>query len=289
MAACANHGSGGIASVAETGAFPMPRGSGLSEVWTGKNANIAGRCTRGQAFDRADQMADGNDLIGQVARLQRHGNLLHLGLQRVAAAEEFGDDRGIEQELLAAGEVEQRFHFMRELVHRHELQEAGIALEGMKGAKNGIERLGMIRLLVEDEQRRLDLLKVINRLGIKFREQLAVFVEGDGQQCVDAGGQRCAADHGSGRRFGSDRFTAERRHGLGCLHGGDGAGQPIDQIAQLSECGFVERLGSIEFFIEGAVNEGQGFADMWLVAAELADFAQQTVGGDQAVVTTGLG
>src|SRR4051812_45313329 len=115
-------------------------------------------------------MADWHDLIGQLASFERARDLLRECGERVTAAEDFGDDGRGETQLVVARKVEERLHFVRQRVHGHETEETRVALDRMEGTENCGERFGVLRLLVEREQRGLDLLKMVHRLRMKFAE-----------------------------------------------------------------------------------------------------------------------
>jgi hypothetical protein len=66
---------------------------------------------------------------------------------------------------------------MGQRVHRDEAEKPGVPFNRMERAKNRRERLGIIGLLVEREQSRFDLLKMVDRLGIELPEKLAILLE----------------------------------------------------------------------------------------------------------------
>src|SRR5690606_34234191 len=123
-----------------------------------------------------------NDLIWQLALFECERDLLGQRLQGITASQDHRDDRGVEAKLSIARKVEQRFDFMRERLHRHEPEETGVAFDRMKRAENRIERFGIVRLLVERKQGRLDLLQVIHGLTVKFSQELLVVLEMQQQQ-----------------------------------------------------------------------------------------------------------
>jgi hypothetical protein len=152
--------------------------------------------------DCLDEMADRHDLAWQAAMFQGFGNLCDERLQGVAAEKNLRDDLGIQAQLLVPGQVQQRLHLVRQGVHGNQSEESSDSLDGMKRPEDRMERLGIVELMFEGEQRRLDLLKMVERLGMKLCQQFAIFLEIEVEQHIDSLGKLCNCRRRGGLRRG---------------------------------------------------------------------------------------
>ena len=212
-------------------------------------------------------------------------------LQGVAAEKDLGDDLRIEPDLAIAGEIEQRLDLVRQRVHRHEAKKPGDSLDGVKRPEDGVERLGLVWLQFEGEQRRLDLLEVFDGFGVELREQLTVLIETEVKQDIDRLGEPVVggrAGRGGGRRSGGGWAGVKWPDGLFLAGLGDCVGQPFHEAAEQSERRFIERTGGIEQGLDLLADRPDRREQHGLGCARFSAVAEQTEGGDQAVVATGL-
>ena len=169
---------------------------------------------------------------------------------------------------------------MRQRVHGHESEEASVALDRVKGTEDGVERIRVVRLLFERQQRCLDLLQVISNFGVEFGQQLPVVTQRELHQ-----GVRCGLRFGRGTTAaGSARANCHRGNrpaGLGCI---EGARQPVDQTAQVFEGRLVKGPGGVKQRFDAGVHGLHRSVQSRFVGAPLGQLAQEAVGWNQTVV-----
>ena len=228
-------------------------------------------------------MADRDHPVGGRTSLERPPHLFDQGLQGVAAAQDLRDDRRVQPQPAVARQVEQRLHLVREAVHRRQPEEPRVALDGVKRAEDRVQRLGIIRAPLQGEQRRLDLLQMLEGLAIKFRQQLAVLPEVELQQGIGQIHRRRRTGAGDGRRRRKGG-RGGRRQGRAAAPGRQRSRQPFDEDAQAADQRGGKRGGRVQAALKFGQQGVDGLEHRRLGRAQRPHFPEQAVDGNQPLV-----
>ena len=205
----------GAAAVADRAAAPIRRGCFLRRLSDAVNSGSVG--VGGTGGGRLPGTGDGRGISvqrGSHALPERPGrdhdgiaglHALELGadfvrelLERVPAGENELNDRRGDTQLGAARRIEERLQVVRQVPQRVQVKKTGAALQGVEGAKDGVDRIGIRGVLLQHQHALLDVLQQFLGFAVEFAEQLGIFR----QVQADA---RVIRDRLPGRRFGGSR------------------------------------------------------------------------------------
>ena len=116
------------------------------------------------------------DLLANTRALDLCGHLVDESLEDVGPGKDRVDRPAVESVRAATGGVEQRFQLVGEPLDDGQLHHAGIALERVKGAKHGCQRIFVLRPLLEHEHALLDVLQQILRFRAEEPHEFAIGV-----------------------------------------------------------------------------------------------------------------
>ena len=116
-------------------------------------------------------------------------HLLHKLPQQVGALQNEVDDRRRDDEPLLAGLAQQRLQLVREVLDRREIEKARAALERVERAEDGVQRVGVRRVILQHQHAVFDVLQVLGGLGGELAEQLRVRFEVESETRLRAPGR----------------------------------------------------------------------------------------------------
>ena len=141
------------------------------------------RCRSGlarRAPDPEDQGREPRVAGGRCPRIQRVLDPAHEPLHRVHRFEDQVQRGSRDRQRPAAGQVEQCFGLVGELLDRAEVQAGGRALDRVEGAEERMDGLGLGRVVLEGEELRLGGVEVLARFHDESREDLGIERRGPG-------------------------------------------------------------------------------------------------------------
>ena len=109
-------------------------------------------------------------------RLDREQGLTHV----VRALQDDVDESGIDRHPGIAREIEQGFDLVRELLDAGEVQKSGQSFDGVKSAKDGVDRLRISRIVLEREQLSFDAGKMFSGFHDEVCYQFGILIEHQG-------------------------------------------------------------------------------------------------------------
>ena len=162
----------------------------------------------------------------------------------------------------------------------------------MEGAEDGTDRLGGGRVVLELEQRGLDLGEMVDRLGMELREQITIFLQPEIHELVAralGGGRRCRSSLGNlGRRlvlFGLELLEHDRAVEPQRV---DDLREVLGEMLEIKQRLKIERLGGVEAFLEDLAHGMGRHLRLMVLDQRVAQLPEQAVGGNQPVVTPRL-
>jgi hypothetical protein len=131
---------------------------------TGAVGGLVGRALAHEAAQLCDQRL-GDDLLGPVG-LDRVDSLR----QRVEAAQQHGDGVAAEPAAALAQQLEHILHLVRQRRHAGEPHRRAHALERVRDAEDLVDGLGIVGVLLDPDDREVELLEVFAALGEEHRQ-----------------------------------------------------------------------------------------------------------------------